>query len=81
MEIRNIAFEILPVLSVDIIVGCDILSMLNFGLDAKNAYLGEFKIPRVLNSALPSSVNMIMKLNEVIVVERDEGYYTVADLN
>ena len=56
--IENIIFGILPVLSVEIIVGCDILSMLNFGLDAESVYLGKFKIPRVLHSVLPSSENM-----------------------
>ena len=53
-----------------------------FGLDAESVYLGKFKIPRVLHSVLLSSENMTMELKEVIVVERDEGYfYMVADLN
>ena len=60
--IENICFGILPVLSVDIIVGCDVLSMLNFGLDADSVYLGKFKIPRVLHTVLPSSENMTMDL-------------------
>ena len=80
VELRRIRFAILPCLSVPILIGCEILAMLDFSLSQRTASINGWEIPRVLSILDDKPFqNMELKVIDAIIVEKDDNYITVVE--
>ena len=79
IELRRIRFAIFAGLSVSIIIGCEILSLLDFSLGQKKAKLNNREIPRILSIDKHEILTCNLDLINAIVIEKDNAYETIVE--
>ena len=80
LEIQRMVFAVLQVLSVPVIIGCEVLGFLDFEVRTNYAILGGQSIPRIINDN-PEDENPVYVIqyetSEAVIVDAgDEDYYT-----
>ena len=80
VELRRIRFAVFPSLSVSILIGCEILSLLDFRLSNNCAFLKNHEIPRLMALETKKCIDFCeLDLVNAVVIEKESQFFTLLE--